>query len=490
MKETLLAYLFMSIRQGATLIFSIARSKILAITLGAPGVGLVAQANTLIETLAEMAVLGTGPGINSMLARMKADQRLEEAARLIRVAFLLYTSIGLVLLLVGLAFAEPVAIWAFNDASLAPYIIVLSVAILLIIQNRVLINTLRGWLEWRAYIIAVAIGYLISTLSTVGLVYWLGKPGAVFSLLATQLVMYIAYQVAVRLRVVLPNPAFDLPAEQAQLKQLLRFASVLFFVQLITPVAELILRAAIIRGLGLSASGIYQVVWGVSKMYMGFVVETKVSYTLPRVSAAGDDLQARTLIQNQAIRSSLFLLGPGLVLLATAWSLWIPLLYSNDFLMAGAFLGWQVAADLLMAVRYHLNISFLPLRKFMPLLIEAVVGGFGWVLLAEPLLPVLGLMAVPVSGLIIQVILFIATLLYQYRLGFRISSENAFLVAGMILFVAGGLWVAGASGLGMWLALLVNAILSGAFLLALSTPAEKAKVLGSLQARLAVFRKP
>lgn len=488
MKETLLAYLMMSVRQGATLIYSIARSKILAVTLGAPGVGLVAQANSLIETLGEMAVLGTGQGINSLLARMKADQKLEEAARLVRVAFLLFTSIGLLLLLLGLAFAEPLAVWAFDDASLSPYIIVLSIAILFIIQNRVMVNTLRGWLEWRAYIIAVAVGYLISTLTTVGLVYWLGKPGALFALLATQVVMYIAYQVTIRLRVLLPNPPFVLEAERAQLRQLLRFASVLVFVQLINPLAELVLRAAIIRGLGLSASGIYQVVWGVSKMYMGFVGETRVSYTLPRISAAGDDLQARTLIQNQAIRTSLFILVPGLVLLATAWPLWIPLLYSREFLAAGAFLGWQAASDLLQAVRMHLNTSFLPMRKFTPLLIEAVVGGFGWVLLAEPLLPWLGLVAVPVAGLVVQVILFIGTLIYQYRLGYRISRENSLLVACAILVVAGGLWIASA-GWSWLLASLANGVIAAAFLWLLSTRAEKEKAFNSLRARLSIFRR-
>ena len=445
MFELLEAYGLLGIQHVASIILGFVRTKILAITLGPYGVGILSQANAFLSFMQGMSALGLAGGYTKMVAEYHSQHEVSKLNKTIISLITLYGIVGMILLVVSLVVAKPVAAWAFDDPSLGRYIIIIVAAGVIWIQYQAVLFTFRGLFHWKEYSLASTLGYLVNIVITIPMIYLGGLDGAVWSIFIAQVMNLAIAGWILQKRIA---PLYHLEywryrPDMETLRELLPYFAPSLSVQLIATFAIASIRGDLIRNLGAEANGIYQAVWAISMAYMGFLLNATTTYGIPKVASLMKDPEEGVKVQNYGLRVGFFLLCPIMVLLLNFREVWIPILYSRDFLFAGPLLFWQFAADLVRMVRNNLNVILQPLKRLRFLFVDGVLYWGGWLLLSLLAVPRLGIAGVPVSYFTVNIVSFIWVYAYhKLTTTFRIYSYNKILIMKIAPLLAIGYSVA------------------------------------------------
>ena len=480
MFELLEAYGLLGIQHVASIILGFVRTKILAITLGPYGVGIISQANTFLALMQGMTALGLAGGYTKLVAEYHSKQEVGKLNKTIISLITLYGIVGLILLGISVLVAKPVAAWAFDDPSLGRYIIVIVAAGAVWIQYQAVLFTFRGLFHWKEYTLASTLGYLINIVITVPMIYLGGLDGAVASIFVAQ-VMNLVIAVWILHKRIAPLHQlyyWRYKPDLESLRELLPYFAPNLAVQLISAFAIASIRGDLIRNLGAEANGIYQAVWAISLAYMGFMNNAVYTYGIPKIASMLKDPEEGVKVQNYGFRVGIFLLCPIMLVLLNFREVWIPILYSPVFLSAGPMLFWQFSADLVRMVRNNLNVILQPLNRLKFLFVDGALYWGGWMLLSLLTVPRMGMAGVPVSYFVVNVLSFIW--LYAYHritTTFHVYSYNKVLLLKITPMLAAGYAVAWYVD-SLWWRGLVCAVLLLAMATWLPTRDEMGKVLG------------
>lgn len=348
---------------GSTIIaiaIGILRVKVLAVLLGAMGVGLMGIFQNIMNVAATIAGCGLGTSGVRQLAASEGNPHILDAVR----HTLWYSNmlLGIVGGLTLWLLRFQVAYWVFKNDAYATEVGLLGVGVwctLLAASQMVLLQGLRqiGALA-RLKIFAALFGALFG----VAFAWWLGINGIIWFVIIAPLTATItgAWYAAQ-----LPRPQTKLSFQQAKTQFILMFrlGVPFMFTSLITLGTQFLSRVLIIRELGLQAAGHFQAGWDISIYYMGFVLGAMATDYYPRLSAViHDPPAARQLVVDQTEMA--FLLGAPALLLIIATAPWvIYLLYASDFSPAIEVLRWQSVGNFLKVVSWPMGFILLAQAK-------------------------------------------------------------------------------------------------------------------------------
>lgn len=476
MIELIKAYGFVAAQQAFLLFYSLIRTKVISSNLGTEGLGVFSQANTLLLLFFQLATFGTTVALNTSVAELVSKGEKRKLPGLIFLVWGLNTLVGLVLLAGAGFFSEQLSLLAFGSNGYARYIFIAALGGFTFIQVRFLVNVMRGLLEWRAYSVITSVGLLIGTGLIIYLVVSHGLDGAIFSLGAIQVInlalmlAYFFFRIRKKHGLSFRSIRLDRPL----LFKIFRIARPVMLILIIDPLAGFLVRSDIIRSLGINAGGEYQVLAGLSMAYMNVIKEARLTYALPKASSLLEDKERLIKMQNDNIRLGLFLILPLTIALLAVRESIILLLYSPEFLVVANLLVWQFIGDILNVVRTNINFVLVPLKQFRFFMIEGLAYWLGWLLLSTALIGWLGLMAVPLSGVIVTGLVVISSIIYHSKSsGFSLNraTKQSMLLLGALGGV--GYWCAMSFPPGLVRYGSVGTILSGIFLLMIKQGAHR-----------------
>src|SRR5690606_38126318 len=126
---------------------------------------------------------------------------------------------------------------------------------------------------------------------------------------------------------------------------------------LASTVTLLVVRALIVRDLGLDAGGLFSATWGITMTYVGFLLSAMSADYCPRLAeVVHDHPQATRLINDQA-QLGLALGGPPLLLLIGLAPWLMTLLYSSAFAEAAPILQWQTVGNVFKLASWPLSFA-------------------------------------------------------------------------------------------------------------------------------------
>jgi PST family polysaccharide transporter len=138
-----------------------------------------------------------------------------------------------------------------------------------------------------------------------------------------------------------PSPA-GVAVERTHVQELLRLGGALMVVGLLSQLSAYVARLIVLREFGLTAAGHYQAALAIASSLPGFVFAAMATDFFPRVAAARDEAEARSLVEKQ-IQAGLLLALPLLAALLTMGRVCIHWLYTADqFEPAIPLLTWMV----------------------------------------------------------------------------------------------------------------------------------------------------
>ena len=309
------------------------RAKVIALILGASGVGLIGIFNVFSGNVATFAGWGLGTSGVRLIACASEEEKPTKIAAVRRMGWML-SLLGLVL---ALALFWPVGLLTFASVKYAAEMAIVALAVPCVIAS-------TGWsalLQASGKVASLAKVQIVSALAglTVGLpaIYFWGTIGIALSILLAALVPAMVLWRTIRTE---PKDTSDGSAISVDLRQLATLGGALMVVGWLGQLSAYLIRVAIVRQEGLDAAGYYQAAFAISGSLPGFIFAAMGADFLPRVVAAKDEAAARG-ISEQQIQAGLLMGTPLIVVLLSLGGLCVRLLYADGFAAAEPLLSWM-----------------------------------------------------------------------------------------------------------------------------------------------------
>jgi PST family polysaccharide transporter len=315
------------------------RTKVVALLLGPAGIGLIGIYNSILGVASTASELGLrNSGVREIANAIGTGDRErvgQVTLAIRRLAILLGVFAALIMALAAPLISQLV----FNDIGYAGPIALLSVILILKGVNhsqKALIQGNRRINELAKLTIISAIGSTVVAIVCYGI--W-GEQA-----IAPVLIMISAVTVgasAFYARKLLIHPEENSWRGSVGLwRKLIGLGVAIAWGALLAVLVPFIVRAVIVRDLGIDANGLYMSAWAISGMFVQFILKAMSADFFPRLSAASEDQVEINRLVNEQTEIGILIAFP-VVLGATIYApVLIRLLYSSEFAVAATLMPW------------------------------------------------------------------------------------------------------------------------------------------------------
>lgn len=333
-----------SVIGGSTVInvlIGVGRTKILAVLLGPSGIalfGLYGSALALISTLSRLGITSSGVRQIAEASGKEDRKKISQTIVTLRRVVLVTGILGAVVVLL---LSPALSRLTFGDTSHTGAFSLLSLSVLFGTVSAGQGALIQGLRLIRALATIKVMGAIFGVVVTVPLVYVFRDRGVAISIVAASAMAALVSWLYSRRVPVEPIVLSwrDLGQEARGLIGL----GLAFMVSATTAAGVIyLIRALIVRQLGLDAAGYYQAAFGLAGVYVGIILGAMGADFYPRLTAAARDNPTCNRLVNEQSEVGLLLAGPGVVATLVLAPVVIRIFYSADFLPAVEVLRWQI----------------------------------------------------------------------------------------------------------------------------------------------------
>lgn len=435
-----------------TIVIGMVRMKLIALTIGPAGIGLMGVLASIMAVGATIGGMGLG---TSGVRQIAASAATRAAAR-----HALWLATWPMALVAGLALwiaRDDIARFVTGNSDDALAVGLTGIGVILTIAAVSQIAVIQGYRRIGDLARARIFGAILSLLIGVPAVVYGGPLGIVVAVIAIPLGNVLA---ALPFRPKTEAAGGGAPeALRDQWRPLFTVGAVVMVSSSLGALSLVFIRAVIIDREGLQAAGLYQAAYAISAMNVSLVLSAMAADYFPRLSAIEGDREAANRLVNQQLRAAILLGAPILAALVALAPLVLQLFYSSAFAPASAMLRWQVAGELLKFPGWALGFLLVARRdtgRFLvteTLFVAAYLGG------TMLLLPLIGLagagLAYLGAYLIYSVTMFA---LCRRRHGVQLSAQN---IRNLALVLSMLVAVTLLAGLSPWAAAIIGLAFAG-----------------------------
>lgn len=421
------------------LLTGVVRVKILALALGAGGVGIYSVLLQLYLAALPIVSMGLAIPIINLGRRHVVSGHYAEAGSIAGTALAIITFNGIVVSLAAVVFGSAL----FGQLGVAGAANGLVWPVLVAILFAAVSSSFWEGLSYLcdrfdAYVRVGLIAAMGEMAFVASAAWFYGLRGAVLAMPIGPTLMFLTYWLALRrdthARQVLGNLSF----RKAHLPVLFAYSAMMFGAGAVTNIALTYLRSRVLIEAGAAANGYLQVATSVSAYILSFVSTGFYGHLHARAAAAGDTPEVRAELYN-ALRLGLLIAFSGCATAAVLADFLIPLLYSGEFRPAAqvvtAYMPGELCYQLLiMLMGYQLTVSHR--RRFTTWNV-----GYGAIIFVAgvaviPRLGVFGYVGAHVGAALVMVViaLFVSWKSGQLRLSFLLMAIG---LVGLLAVISG-----------------------------------------------------
>lgn len=169
---------------------NVGKIKVLAITLGPHGVGLLSQLNNFFQVLSIATSLGTNVGVTRNIAEYGAASRKKSILDLISTVTLVLSGVLAVSVLCGILFSSRISQLILNNPGYSSFIIITLIGLPFVVYYNLLRSIFTGLLEIRTYVLVGVLSAVLGLAALVPFVLIYKLQGAVWHLLFYSVVSF------------------------------------------------------------------------------------------------------------------------------------------------------------------------------------------------------------------------------------------------------------------------------------------------------------
>lgn len=406
-----------SIIGGASVIsimIGLIRVKVLAVMLGASGVGLMSLFNLLMSSGSKVSALGIeNVGTRQIAKSIGEDQSVILTAR----RALLYGA-SLLSIIGGVVFwflREPLALWAFNDVSQKENVGWLSLGVFFTVASTSQLALLRGLRDVKSIAKITIASAIFSTTVGVGAIILNGEDGLILFVLVGPVISFFVGHWYVSKHSVSINQKISISSLVTQWKVFFKLGIPIMLSGAAVTLGYLQIRVIIQQELGIEMLGQFQAAWALAGIYLGFIFSAMGTDFYPRLVAVANEKAKATKLVNEQCEVAIILSGP-LLIIMMGFAPWIiELLYSAEFVSSASVLRWLVLGNVFKILCWPLSIVFHALGYGRLFLISELVTISFFILLTWVGLPIAGIESVGIGFLAMYILNLIFVYTFAYK---------------------------------------------------------------------------
>lgn len=349
--------------------------------------------------------------------------------------------LGVIIVFFNILFAKDISIFLFNDESYYFFIILISLSIPLALVNLIFEAILKGMKKFGHYVkISIVIAVLTLAISILFVILFKIE-GAVYSVLISTIIISIVYGIYFHNSKILKlDEFFSLNFKySSNFRKVINLGLASLIVGSADQLSQLLIRAEIIKSLGINSNGLYQSIYAISLNYFSILFMSLGIYLLPVLSEIKENDLVNAEI-NSTLKLSLIFIVPLISIIFTFREQIIILLYSKEFLPSTDLLFFNFLGDYFKAFSWIIGAWLIPLGKIKAWVSFSIVYYINFIVIFIVLLFYfdLGLKSVVISYFISYVIHTIINIYYIKKYNkFRFISKNLILIPISICFILG-----------------------------------------------------
>ena len=338
-------FLFSAVQVVSTVV-AIVKNKIIAVLLGPTGVGLISIFNTYINFVKTGACLGLSQSAVRDISEAYENGDKERFSRIISLTnrlVLLTSGLGI---LVTLIMSPLFSKWGFGNSNYVWSFVLLSLCVGFQIYSENRLAILRGMRRMRSLAWSTIIGSVAGLLISVPFYYWMGNDGIVPTLLLSSFVTVIATNLFVN-RIQYDHISLSLKVIFREGKPMMQMGLALMLVNFLSGITDTIIVSYLRGAGGLDTVAYFGAGRTIIGSYFGVVLVAMTTDYYPRICGFYKDNARLAEEVNAQSKLGMVMVLPLAVIFIAFASLFIPLLYSNDFTLVSQYTDWALLGTLI-----------------------------------------------------------------------------------------------------------------------------------------------
>ena len=344
--------------QIVNIVTKVAVNKVVAIVLGAEGLGIISLYNTAINMLKS----GCGLGIKQSAVRDVAEANEEKDFKKISVIIavtnkvVLFTALlGLIVTIIG---SPLLSKYSFGSTEFIIPFIILSVAVALNIYAEGQMAIITGMRRLRDLAKVNIIGSVVGMASSIPFYYIFGKDGIVPSLIVYALCLFIVTKLYVR-KIKVEQIKLSLTECFHKAKPMVQMGSVLMIAGFAGLAFDLLVSSFIRYEGGFETVGYFQAGATIITGYFGIVLTAMTTDYYPRICGVNKDNDALKIELNKQVSAGVILLFPLAVCFVYLAPYFISFLYSDDFSISTQYTDFAIFGTILIVASNCMGMIFM-----------------------------------------------------------------------------------------------------------------------------------
>lgn len=313
-----------------SILVNIATSKLIAVLVGASGIGLYGiytSALSLITTISDLGV--SKSSIRNIAAAEGTGDKYEVAKTVSLVSKLIYIT-GAVGALLTMLFSIQISKWSFGDKSYWLSFVLLGIAVFFTIVKNGQSAIFQGLRRYRLITNSTIIGSVVSLLISVPLIYFFKEDSIIYVILAGAVVAFMVNGFYYKKIDYKTNQKRD-SLNKKNTTDLIRLGLSMMLVSFLVALSGYIIRAYISNYGTKEDLGFFQAGFQIISGYFGIIFTSMTTDYFPRISAIQNDNKKLTTEVNQQAIITLLLICPLVVVLPFIMPYVIKILYASGF---------------------------------------------------------------------------------------------------------------------------------------------------------------
>lgn len=315
--------------------------KLVAIKLGAEGIGQLGQFVALLSVVLIISNAGINNGIVKLVAQNKFD--LVELRKVIQTAFVIVLISTIFCIFISFFIMNYVFTTVFYLETLDNnFFIIFLISIFFISMSQFMLSIVNGFKYTKIYAVSIFIGSLLSILSSFFLIQKFELYGAFYTLLVNYCIqsIFLFYIVKYKLNI---NSFFKFNLSTKILKDYLNYSMMFVFSAIAIPLAQIIIRHFIGDNYSLKEMGYWEALFRISSIYITFISVFFSIFYLPHLAEKNDS----EIVNNgfRMLKILTLLLIVIFLIIFLLKDLIVTLLFSKDFLVISNYIFIQQIGD-------------------------------------------------------------------------------------------------------------------------------------------------
>ena len=316
--------------QGITMLVSVVRNKLVAMLLGAEGIGLINIYNNVLKLLAHSTNFGIDFSAVKHMAEIAETGDRKEIERYAGVIRAWSLAVGLFGMLVCIMLVKPLCYWTFQNYDNMRYFFILSPAVLCLAISGGELAIMKGTKELKKVALASVLASISTLLICIPIYYYVGIKGVVWSLLLTNAAVALIQMTFTR-KVVPWHRSILTHDSIMSGAPMLKLGIGYIIAGIFGQGADYIIRVLILHYGSIEDVGYYSSGYVMAVSYASLVFIAIESDYFPRLSAAKDEVTRQNDTVNQQTEVCAVLISPFLVTFVTALPLIVLILFTDKF---------------------------------------------------------------------------------------------------------------------------------------------------------------